>query len=113
MMVPFGLAALAVIVDFEDAKFEDWTGPGINDLVSTVHRGLSETTSVLSALADADLTQTMNGHFQGAFAELQGNVNVEWDVAQVDGLHDPPAFAQHTDEVLAEQRSARDADRPA
>ena len=30
---------------------------------------------VIAALADADLSQSMSGHFQGAFAELQQNVN--------------------------------------
>jgi methyl-accepting chemotaxis protein len=59
---------------FADAEL-NLLADGINDLVSTVHRGLSETTSVLSALADADLTHRMNGQYRGAFATLKSDIN--------------------------------------
>ncbi|WP_394801983.1 methyl-accepting chemotaxis protein [Rhizobium halophilum] len=48
---------------------------GVNQLVETVDTGVAETRRVLSALAEGDLTQSMNGNFQGAFAELRDNVN--------------------------------------
>jgi len=47
----------------------------INDLLSGVDAGVSETRRVVASLADGDLTQDMRGNFQGAFAELQNNVN--------------------------------------
>ncbi len=47
----------------------------INDLVGTVDRGITETGQVLSALADADLSQRMAGTYQGAFAKLKADTN--------------------------------------
>ncbi len=47
----------------------------VNELVTSVDRGIAETRRVVSALADGDLTETMRGEFQGAFGELQQNVN--------------------------------------
>lgn len=48
---------------------------GVNELVENVDRGVNEVRRVVAALADQDLTQDMRGNFQGAFAELQANVN--------------------------------------
>jgi methyl-accepting chemotaxis protein len=48
---------------------------GVNELVSSVDKAITEVRRVIAALADADLTESMEGHFQGAFAELQTNVN--------------------------------------
>jgi methyl-accepting chemotaxis protein len=48
---------------------------GINYLMATVDRGLSETGTVLAALADADLTTRMAGEYHGAFATLKADVN--------------------------------------
>jgi methyl-accepting chemotaxis protein len=47
----------------------------VNDLVATVDRGLTETGSVLAALARADLTQRMNGDYKGAFGRLKQDTN--------------------------------------
>ncbi|AYM84027.1 HAMP domain-containing protein [Agrobacterium tumefaciens] len=47
----------------------------VNELVTSVDRGVAETRRVISALADGDLTENMRGEFQGAFGELQENVN--------------------------------------
>ncbi|OCP23528.1 MULTISPECIES: methyl-accepting chemotaxis protein [unclassified Ensifer] len=47
----------------------------VNELVGSVDAGIAETRRVIASLAGGDLTQSMNGHFQGAFAELQKNVN--------------------------------------
>ncbi|NTH14253.1 HAMP domain-containing protein [Agrobacterium rhizogenes] len=47
----------------------------VNELVTSVDRGVAETRRVISALAEGDLTQTMRGEFQGAFGELKDNVN--------------------------------------
>jgi methyl-accepting chemotaxis protein len=47
----------------------------VNELVAGVEEGIAETRRVIGSLADGDLTQTMDGAFRGAFAELQQNVN--------------------------------------
>ncbi|SFC51848.1 HAMP domain-containing protein [Devosia psychrophila] len=47
----------------------------VNDLVESVDRGLTETGSVLAALARADLSQRMQGDYKGAFAQLKANTN--------------------------------------
>jgi methyl-accepting chemotaxis protein len=43
--------------------------------VTTVDRGLAETTTVLASLADADLTRRMEGEYEGAFARLKDDLN--------------------------------------
>lgn len=48
---------------------------GINTLVHEVDRGVSETARVLSALADADLTERMTGSYHGAFDTLKRDTN--------------------------------------
>jgi methyl-accepting chemotaxis protein len=62
-----------------EAKFPDaelnTLARSVNRLVETVDRGLSETGSVLSALADTDLTHRVNGDYQGAFARLKDDTN--------------------------------------
>ncbi len=56
---------------------------GVNNLVATVDRGISETGAVLAALAQTDLTQKMTGDYKGAFAKLRDDTN-----AVVDNLTD-------------------------
>ena len=51
----------------------------INTLMDTVGRGLSETQSVLSALASADLSHRVNGEYQGAFDRLKTDTNAVAD----------------------------------
>jgi len=46
-----------------------------NSLMHTVDDGLSRADQVLGALAEADLTERMEGQFEGAFGQLQGNIN--------------------------------------
>jgi len=76
------VVASAVAGDFtgrirKDYESEDLNrfARSVNELVASVDSAVTEVRRVVAALADADLTQTMEGHFQGAFAELQGNVN--------------------------------------
>ncbi len=59
---------------FPDAELNALAG-SVNTLVETVDRGLDETGSVLSALADADLTRRVMGDYQGAFARLKQDTN--------------------------------------
>ncbi len=51
----------------------------VNRLVENVDRGLGEAGNAVALLAEGDLTRRMTGHFEGAFAELQKNVNATFD----------------------------------
>ncbi|MBB4483078.1 methyl-accepting chemotaxis protein [Rhizobium etli] len=59
---------------YGDAALDRFAG-SVNELVTSVDRGIAETRRVISALADGDLTENMCGEFQGAFGELKSNVN--------------------------------------
>jgi methyl-accepting chemotaxis protein len=62
-----------------DARFDDAElarlADGINRLMHNVEAGIAETARVLSRLAEGDLGERMLGTYQGAFAELQRDVN--------------------------------------
>jgi len=51
----------------------------VNNLVSTVDRGVSEVGSVLGALAKTDLTRRMEGDYEGALARLKDDTNAVAD----------------------------------
>jgi methyl-accepting chemotaxis protein len=63
-----------VHAQFPDAELNSLAG-SVNSLVETVDRGLAETGAVLAALAEADLTQRMEGDYQGSFAKLKADTN--------------------------------------
>jgi len=63
-----------VSTDFGDAGL-DAIASSLNGLIETVERGLNESGEVLSALADADLSKRVEGHYEGAFARLKTNTN--------------------------------------
>jgi methyl-accepting chemotaxis protein len=72
----------AVAGDFSkrvDATFPDAElnrlAESVNNLVETVDRGLSETGTVLAALAQTDLTKRMEGEYEGAFGRLRDDIN--------------------------------------
>ncbi len=52
---------------------------GMNGLMETVGNGLSETGTVLSALAHADLSQRVSGDYAGAFGKLKDDTNAVAD----------------------------------
>ncbi|OJF98547.1 chemotaxis protein [Rhizobium sp. 58] len=60
--------------DYQNEDLNRFSG-SVNELVSSVDTGINETRRVIASLANGDLTQNMDGQFQGAFAELQTNVN--------------------------------------
>ncbi|MBP2236479.1 methyl-accepting chemotaxis protein [Sinorhizobium kostiense] len=60
--------------DYDNADLNRFAAQ-VNDLVTSVDTGIAETRRVVSALAAGDLTESMRGEFQGAFGELQQNVN--------------------------------------
>jgi methyl-accepting chemotaxis protein len=63
---------------FPDAELNA-IASSINNLVATVDRGVSETGSVLAALAQTDLTQRMRGDYAGAFGKLKADTNAVAD----------------------------------
>ncbi|MFD1941224.1 methyl-accepting chemotaxis protein [Paradevosia shaoguanensis] len=67
-----------VDTSFPDAELNA-IASSINNLVSTVDRGLSETGDVLGALAQTDLTQRVEGQYHGAFARLKDDTNAVAD----------------------------------
>ncbi|MBB4954366.1 methyl-accepting chemotaxis protein [Agrobacterium vitis] len=76
------VVAAAVVGDFSQRITQDFDFPDLNafassmnELVHSIDSGLGETRRVVAALNDGDLTDAMRGQFQGAFAELQTNVN--------------------------------------
>jgi methyl-accepting chemotaxis protein len=60
--------------EFPDAELNS-LAKGINNLVTTVDRGLGETGSVLAALAQTDLTKRVRGDYAGAFGQLRDDTN--------------------------------------
>ncbi|MGD8567887.1 MAG: methyl-accepting chemotaxis protein [Gammaproteobacteria bacterium] len=59
----------------EYAGFMSGLGKGINTLLDTVVTPLKEITSTMSSLANGDLTNTMDGNYQGDFGAMVGAVN--------------------------------------
>ncbi|MEK1933964.1 MAG: methyl-accepting chemotaxis protein, partial [Pararhizobium sp.] len=60
--------------DYQNDDLNRFAG-SVNELVNSIDNAVAEVRRVIAALADADLSQSMEGQFQGAFAELQQNVN--------------------------------------
>ncbi len=78
----FGVVVDAAAGDFShrvEAEFPDEElralATGVNSLVQTVDRGLTETGDVLGALAEANLSRRVRGDYSGAFAQLKDNTN--------------------------------------
>ncbi len=69
---------------------------GLNELVASVDAGLVEVTAALSALAAGDLTVSMSGEYEGAFADLQSAVNETFD-----RLRDVVGQCKTTSEVIS------------
>ncbi|WEK03525.1 MAG: methyl-accepting chemotaxis protein [Candidatus Devosia phytovorans] len=69
-----GIFTQRVPTDFSDDELNQ-LADSVNGLVATVDRGLSETGTVLSAIANTDLTQRVTGDYQGAFGALKNNTN--------------------------------------
>jgi len=66
--------AQRVSAQFPDAELNT-LAESVNALVETVDRGLGETGEVLSALAQTDLTQRVQGDYRGAFLRLKSDTN--------------------------------------
>lgn len=55
---------------------------GLNRLVSTSEQSIDEVVGVIGAMAGGDLTQRVNGTYQGQFAVLQSDINRTLDTLQ-------------------------------
>ncbi|MEL6977981.1 MAG: methyl-accepting chemotaxis protein [Pseudomonadota bacterium] len=66
--------ASRVPADFADGELNEIAG-GINRLLETVDQGVGEASRVFEKVAQGQLEDRFDGAFQGAFAELQTNVN--------------------------------------
>ena len=101
----------AVAGDFSkraEAKFDDAELNGlaesVNNLVETVDAGLGETSSVLSAIARAELDKKVTGTYSGAFGRLKDDTNAVADkLAEIVGqLQDTSrALKVATGEILS------------
>jgi len=67
-----------VATQFPDAEL-NMLASSVNNLVSTVDRGVSEVGTVLGALANTDLTRRMEGDYEGALARLKDDTNAVAD----------------------------------
>ena len=63
-----------VDVHFDDAELNTLAG-GVNNLVLTIDQGLAESSLVLAALAQTDLTHHVDGTYEGAFKRLKDDTN--------------------------------------
>lgn len=63
-----------VRADFDEEEFKD-VARSANALFDVVERSLDEVNNVMGAVAEGDLTRSMEGRFDGAFATLQTSVN--------------------------------------
>ncbi|QQR36719.1 HAMP domain-containing protein [Devosia oryziradicis] len=114
----------AVAGDFSrrvDANFPDeelnQLANSVNNLVTTVDNGLSETQRVLAALADTNLAVRMTGDYRGAFGALRDSTNqVGEQLTRIVGQlrHTSRSLKVATGEILAgandlSQRTTRQA----
>nr|WP_314256970.1 methyl-accepting chemotaxis protein [uncultured Devosia sp.] len=92
-----------VTVEFPDPEL-NMLARGINNLVSTFNRSVSEIGDVLGAMANTDLTQRMEGHYEGAFATLKDDINAVADkLTEVVGQmrHTSGSLKTATGEILS------------
>jgi methyl-accepting chemotaxis protein len=92
-----------VTVEFPDPELNALAG-GVNNLVSTFNRGVTEIGQVLGAMADADLTLRMEGDYEGAFATLKSDINAVADkLTEVVGQlrHSSGSLKTATSEILS------------
>ncbi|MFP9138594.1 methyl-accepting chemotaxis protein [Devosia sp. XGJD_8] len=92
-----------VTAEFPDPELNTLAG-GINNLVSTFNRGVTEIGHVLGAMANTDLTERMEGDYDGAFATLKSDINAVADkLTEVIGQlrHTSGSLKTATGEILS------------
>jgi len=55
--------------------FQKELGQGLNELVATTGESIDDVVSVMRALSEGDLTQTVDKHYEGSFAEMKEYTN--------------------------------------
>ena len=73
-----GNFSVRVPTNYSQSSLNDIAGI-VNSLMETMERGLSETGTVLAALAQADLTLRVRGEYEGAFRRLKDDTNAVAD----------------------------------
>jgi methyl-accepting chemotaxis protein len=92
-----------VTVEFPDPELNGLAA-GVNNLVSTFNRGVTEIGHVLGAMANTDLTERMEGDYEGAFATLKSDINAVADkLTEVVGQlrHTSGSLKTATGEILS------------
>ena len=92
-----------VTVEFPDPELNALAG-SVNNLVSTFNRGVTEIGHVLGAMANTDLTERMEGDYEGAFATLKSDINAVADkLTEVVGQlrHTSGSLKTATGEILS------------
>ncbi len=56
-------------------KFYQRLGSGVNDILKNTGYSINDVETVLAAISQGDLSKTMDGNYQGVFAQLKTNVN--------------------------------------
>ena len=90
------------------AGFQREMGQGLNDLVATTGNSIRDVVRVMGAMADGDLTQTIDKTYDGAYAEMKNYVNdtiarLSQVVGEVNG--NAEALASASEEVSATAQS--------
>ncbi len=92
-----------VAAEFPDPELNALAA-GVNNLVRTFNRGVTEMGQVLGAMADTDLTERMEGEYEGAFATLKSDINAVADkLTEVVGQlrHTSGSLKTATGEILS------------
>ena len=92
-----------VAVEFPDPELNALAS-SVNNLVSTFNRGVTEIGHVLGAMANTDLTERMEGDYEGAFATLKSDINAVADkLTEVVGQlrHTSGSLKTATGEILS------------
>ncbi|WP_082092721.1 methyl-accepting chemotaxis protein [Devosia epidermidihirudinis] len=92
-----------VRTEFPDAELNALAA-SVNNLVSTFNRGVSEMGQVLAAMANTDLTERMDGDYEGAFLVLKSDINAVADkLTEVVGQlrHTSGSLRSATGEILS------------
>ncbi|WP_246432312.1 HAMP domain-containing methyl-accepting chemotaxis protein [Xanthomonas theicola] len=90
------------------AGFQREMGQRLNDLVGTTGNSIQDVVRVMSAMSDGDLTQSIDQHYDGAYAEMKSYVNntitrLSQVVGEVNG--NAEALASASDQVSTTAQS--------
>ncbi|AKJ27674.1 HAMP domain-containing methyl-accepting chemotaxis protein [Caldimonas brevitalea] len=99
----------SVRMELRDLRgFQHEMGDGLNRLMATTGDSLDDVRRVMRAMAEGDLTQTIDQHYEGAFGEMKAHINecvarLSQVVTEVNGSAE--ALAGASEEVSATAQS--------